>query len=276
MDNLRTPANERRDIGSRHRQNTLPTISLPKGGGALKGIDEKFAVNAVNGTNSMSVPLPVAPARGGFSPSLSLSYSSGFGNGPFGLGWTVGIPSIKRKTEQELPQYQDGVESDTFILSDAEDLIPLLKKNDATGDWEPEIRETANYHIKQYRPRIEGLWARIEQWKKKDTGEIHWRTISPNNVTSFYGADEESRIADPSDKTQKIFEWRLSHTFDDEGNLIVYRYKREDFAGVPNTVFEKNRNASNSYQPLPKKGPIRQQNPVPARRSLAVGKGFSV
>jgi hypothetical protein len=28
----------------------IPPISLPKGGGAIKGIDEKFQVNAANGT----------------------------------------------------------------------------------------------------------------------------------------------------------------------------------------------------------------------------------
>ena len=56
----------------------IPSISLPKGGGAIKSIDEQFSVNAVNGTASFSIPLPVAAARG-VSPSLSLSYNSGGG-----------------------------------------------------------------------------------------------------------------------------------------------------------------------------------------------------
>ena len=104
----------------------IPSISLPKGGGAIKGVDEKFTVNAVNGTNSLNIPLPISSARNGFSPKLSLNYNSGFGNSPFGLGWTVNVPSIKRKTEKELPQYRDEVESDTFILSGVEDLgIPI-------------------------------------------------------------------------------------------------------------------------------------------------------
>jgi len=42
----------------------IPSISLPKGGGAIKGIDEKFSVNAVNGTASFSIPIPVSQARG--------------------------------------------------------------------------------------------------------------------------------------------------------------------------------------------------------------------
>ncbi|CAN5543850.1 hypothetical protein BH23BAC1_BH23BAC1_45880 [soil metagenome] len=50
----------------------VPSISLPKGGGAIKGIDEKFSVNAVNGTSSFSIPFPFSPARG-VSPDVSLS-----------------------------------------------------------------------------------------------------------------------------------------------------------------------------------------------------------
>lgn len=44
----------------------IPSISLPKKNGALKGIDEKFQVNAANGTASFSIPLPVTPGRNGF------------------------------------------------------------------------------------------------------------------------------------------------------------------------------------------------------------------
>ncbi|MCP5049822.1 MAG: hypothetical protein GY940_21820, partial [bacterium] len=76
----------------------IPSISLPKGGGALKGIDEKFKVNTANGTASFNIPLPVTPGRNGFSPSLTLSYNSGGGNSPYGVGWSVGFPSIQRKT----------------------------------------------------------------------------------------------------------------------------------------------------------------------------------
>ncbi|MCB0841322.1 MAG: toxin, partial [Bacteroidetes bacterium] len=217
-----------------------PSISLPKGGGAMKGIDEKFIVNAVNGTNSLAVPLPISPARAGFSPGLSLGYSSGLGNSAFGLGWTVGIPTIKRKTEKELPKYQDAIDSDTFILSDAEDLVPFLD-----NEQNIVVRESETHIIKQFRPRIEGLWARIEQWKNKQNGEIFWRTISPDNITSYYGIDSQSRIANPSEPGQNIYEWMLCHSYDDKGNIIIYQYKAEDFVGIPNLSHEKNRNASN-------------------------------
>src|SRR5215208_2269568 len=69
--------------------NSAPTVSLPKGGGAIRGIGEKFAANPVTGTASMSVPIFTSPGRGGFGPQLALSYDSGAGNGPFGLGWNL-------------------------------------------------------------------------------------------------------------------------------------------------------------------------------------------
>jgi Salmonella virulence plasmid 65kDa B protein len=55
----------------------LPVITAPRGGGAIKGIGEKFGTNPVTGTASMTVPIPLSPGRSGFGPSLSLSYDSG-------------------------------------------------------------------------------------------------------------------------------------------------------------------------------------------------------
>ena len=107
---------------------STPSIELPKGGGAIKGIDEKFSVNAVNGTAGFSIPLPFSTSRGN-ATSLTLSYNSGAGNGVFGLGWVLSLPSIKRKTDKKLPQYRDGRNSDIFLFSEAEDLVPEFSKN---------------------------------------------------------------------------------------------------------------------------------------------------
>src|SRR5947208_1153897 len=104
---------------------SLPSISLPKGGGAIRGIGEKFAANPVTGTGSMTVPIATSPGRSGFGPQLSLNYDSGDGNGPFGLGWSLSLPSITRKTDKGLPRYYDAEDSDVFILSGTVDLVPV-------------------------------------------------------------------------------------------------------------------------------------------------------
>ena len=161
---------------------------MPKGGGAIRGIGEKFAANPVTGTGSMSVPIATSPGRSGFGPQLSLSYDSGAGNGPFGFGWGLSLPSITRKTDKGLPQYHDADESDVFILSGAEDLVPVLQ---ADGSRYRDDTTVAAYTIHRYRPRIEGLFARIERWTRKHDGDVHWRSISKDNILTLYGKDAE-------------------------------------------------------------------------------------
>ncbi|GAA0408676.1 hypothetical protein Acor_71520 [Acrocarpospora corrugata] len=210
-----------------------PSIQLPKGGGAIRGIGEKFAANPVTGTGSMSVPIATSPGRSGFGPQLALSYDSGAGNGPFGFGWSLSLPSITRKTDQGLPRYHDAVESDVFILSGAEDLVPVLVQN-APGEWErenlpPRTVNGSSYRIDRYRPRIEGLFARIERWTNTaDITDVFWRSISSDNITTWYGKTADSRLADQS----RIFSWLICQSHDDKGNVIVYGYKSEDSARI--------------------------------------------
>lgn len=227
----------------------IPSISLPKGGGAIKGIDEKFSVNAVNGTASFSIPLPFSPARGA-SPALSLSYNSGAGNGVFGLGWSLSLSSIKRKTDKKLPQYLDYIDSDTFLFSEAEDLVPEFKKEadgsftkDADGNYVIKEKDSTDgkFAIRFYKPRIEGLFARIERWQHKTTGEIRWRVITKENVATLFGWSAGSRIANPKD-ANKIFEWLPEFVFDDKGNCTHYIYKKEDDKGFnPSLLHNRNR-----------------------------------
>jgi hypothetical protein len=198
--------------------------------------------------------LPPAPAARGFGPQLSLSYDSGAGNGPFGFGWSLSVPSITRKTDKGLPRYRDIVDSDVFILSGAEDLVAVFKTNPTTGefiknpqgnfDYDEFSRtvDSQSYRIRCYRPRIEGLFARIERWTNtKKPEDVFWRSISKDNIATWYGRTDNSRIADPLDGT-RIFSWLICQSYDDKGNVIVYEYKAEDFNNVDlSQIHERNR-----------------------------------
>ena len=236
--------------GGKTKSNTIevPSISLPKGGGAIKGIDEKFSVNVVNGTSSYSIPLPFSPARGA-SPSISLSYNSGAGNSAFGLGWSLSLGSIKRKTDKGLPQYYDAIDSDTFLFSESEDLVPEFKKNPDQSfqldlNCEYIINEKVStdgiFTIRNYKPRIEGLFARIERWFEIANGRIKWRVITKENITTLFGWTDNSIISNPNDPT-KIFEWLPEFVFDDKGNCSHYIYKKEDGTGFDSSLLH-NRN----------------------------------
>jgi RHS repeat-associated protein len=206
-----------------------PQLTLPKGGGAIRGIDEKFSANPVTGTGSLSVALPLSPGRSGFGPKLSLNYDSGTGNGIFGIGWSLSMPSITRRTDKGLPRYRDDEESDIFVLSGMEDLVPAL--SNGSGRTEFDEFERDGYRVKRYRPRIEGSFARIERWTSLGTGEMHWRSLSKDNVLTVYGLDAGSRIADPQ-APGHVFSWLICRSYDDRSNAILYDYTAENDRGV--------------------------------------------
>jgi RHS repeat-associated protein len=182
----------------------------------------------------MRVPITCSPGRAGFGPSLSLSYDTGIGNGAFGIGWTLGLPSVTRKTERGLPRYRD--DPDTFLLAGAEDLVPV---RDAEG--EIAFEDVGGYRVHRYVPRVEGLWARIERLTDLNNGAVHWRSISPTNITTLYGTGDDSRIFDPS-RPDRVFSWLIAESYDDKGNWIAYDYAGENSAGVDGSqAHERNR-----------------------------------
>ncbi|HEY7448896.1 MAG TPA: SpvB/TcaC N-terminal domain-containing protein, partial [Vicinamibacterales bacterium] len=187
------------------------TISIPQGGGALHGIGETFSPDLHTGTGNFTVPIALPPGRNGFRPQLNLVYSTGNGNGPFGLGWSLSIPGVSRKTSRGIPRYTD--EHDTFLLSGAEDLVPVEEMEGVT----------------RYRPRTECLFARIEH--RRDAQTDHWEVRSKDGLVSVYGTprsiqNDPAVIANPENRGQ-IFNWKLTETKDPFGNTIRYDYERD-------------------------------------------------
>ena len=186
-------------------------ISLPKGGGAQHGIGEKFSPDLHTGTGNFTVPIALPSGCNGFQPQLNLVYSTGNGNGPFGLGWSLSIPGVSRKTSKGIPVYDDS--SDVFILSGAEDLVPV------------EVSATRT----RYRPRTEGLFARIHH--HHDATNNYWKVESKDGLVSLYGTPARAEtdmavVADPA-KRSKVFAWKLTQTTDPFGNRIEYVYERD-------------------------------------------------
>lgn len=187
------------------------TIALPKGGGAVAGLGETFSPDLFTGTGNFSVPIEAPPGRNGFQPQLSLVYSTGNGISPFGLGWDLSIPGVSRKTSKGIPRYAG---EDIFILSGAEDLVSIKQEGNLT----------------QYRPRTEGLFAKIA--RHYDTSTDYWKVRSKEGLTSFYGNTPESKSKEPAtitdpEKRDKVFAWKLTKTVDTFGNQILYIYKRD-------------------------------------------------
>ena len=255
LDNSTTETFFSKTDGGKTKPNAIkiPSISLPRAGGAVKGIDEKFKVNPANGTASFTIPLPFSPNRNQFNPSLSLSYNSGSGNNSFGLGWELDLPSIQRKTDKGLPRYLDSNNSDlidaedTYMFSGYEDLVPLIDfENDK---WKINFEKSDGFIKRQYRPRVETDFTRIERIFHNEEG-FYWRVTTKENITTFFGFTKNCRITDPNDET-KTFKWLPEFSFDSKGSCIWYEYKGENLIGVDNYLHEKNR--FNNYQSISNK-----------------------
>ena len=204
-------------------------ISLPSGGGAIGGLGETFSADLFTGTGNFSVPITLPAGRNGLAPQLSLSYSTGNGNGPFGLGWQLSVPGVFRKTSRGVPRYVDAAgagenRADVFVLSGAEDLVPVA------GSYPGRVR---------YRPRTEGLFARIEH-VRDDSGN-YWEVRSTDGLLTRYGtprpADADPTwhdpavVCDPADPV-RVFGWRITQTQDPLGNLIRYDYRPDRGADI--------------------------------------------
>ncbi|EPS32168.1 hypothetical protein PDE_07128 [Penicillium oxalicum 114-2] len=229
-----TAASGNRGSGQDHEQVSTAPKDAPtsaSGGGGHRSISAEFNVNPVTGTMSLSLPIYTSPGRSNSGPKLALNYDSGSGNGVFGVGWQLSTLSIARKTSKGIPQY-DG--SDVFILSSFDDLVPMRAGDRQQLVTEDVVVDGVTYCVQQYKPRVETEVTRIECWTRKDDpNDVHWRTVTAENQTTFFGEEEDSRVFDGVEKgiETRIFSWLASRTVDAAGNAIHFEYKPEDFHG---------------------------------------------
>ncbi|MGX1494958.1 SpvB/TcaC N-terminal domain-containing protein [Streptomyces tendae] len=194
----------------------------------MRGIGEKFGADPATGTGTMRISLPLSGSRSGFGPQFSIAYNSLAGNGPFGLGWELDLPSVSRVTDRGLPRYRDAddtadEDADTFRITGLDDLVRV---HHADGTQRPDD-EVAGHRVRRYRPRTEGSFTRVERWTRIADGDVHWRTLTSSNVLAVYGQDTRSRVYDPQND-RRVFRWLLCETRDDVGNAVLYDYVPEN------------------------------------------------
>ena len=168
-------------------------ISVPKGPGSISGLGESFEADLYSGSARESIPIALPPGTGGLTPSLSLSYDSGFGNGPLGIGWSLGLSSIQVQTEKGLPRYEGN---DRFLLDGAE------------------IVQVGNG---VYRLKNEGRYLRARRV------EEHWEVDAPDGRKLIYGRSASARVESGS----QVFRWALEEVADVFGSRIAYTYRKD-------------------------------------------------
>jgi len=98
-----TPVNGSAGLGN---VGSVPPLTILGGHqpvGALKG---QFAVGG-DGAATYTIPIDIPKGRAGMEPKLSINYSSNAGNGPLGVGWSIG--GLQKITRGPSSLKKDGI-----------------------------------------------------------------------------------------------------------------------------------------------------------------------
>ncbi len=212
-------------------------ISLPSAEASVEGMGESFTPNLSSGTGTYGVPIAIPSGRNGIQPSLSLSYSTGGGNGSVGFGWSLGAPFIARQTDRGMPGYDDRAtwhpEEDRFIYNGGSELVPVdsaaMARVDASGDGSIDASRVPDEvrGWQQYRARIEGAFMRF--FRSPDARR--WVVQAPDGTRYDFGVLEAGDGPPDLDSTTslvhdegRIGRWLLTRMSDAHGSTIYYRY----------------------------------------------------
>jgi RHS repeat-associated protein len=161
----------------------------------MSPLGDRFQPDLVRGSGSYSVPINLPKGPNELQPSLSLTYSTGSGNGPFGHGWQLGIARIERRSDRGIPSYADD---DEFAIGGAELLVPV------GGN--------------RYRPKDDSRF-----WSIERMADDSWRIRTGDGRTLFFGRTDASRERG----APGIFGWYLDQEQDAAGNTVSYAYRRD-------------------------------------------------
>jgi insecticidal toxin complex protein TccC len=193
----------------------LITAEFPKGGGALPGMGETLSPAGMSGAAQLSIPLPLPAVR--LAPALSLTYHSHQGNGPFGLGVALTLPSIARQTSRGIPSYEDG--RDIFLF-EGEELVP-----DAAAPTVLNNERLTRYHL-QREGRFDYLELHQPLAAPEAPAPAWWQVFRADGRCEVFGRCAAARTAAAGHPAQ-VLEWHLEETVSPHGEHVYYSYVRE-------------------------------------------------
>ncbi len=165
-------------------------------------------------TRQFSIRVP--PGRSGMTPSLALSYSSGSAHktSAVGTGWSFGVSSISRSTENGFPKVERGLRdarySNAGLFTGPSGTMAALTLNEGLS------RAMGDSVL--YAPARETTPVRYEFSANED----RWVEHLPSGVKRYYGA-VDGRMARVVNELG-THEWLLLKERDPDGNTIEYDY----------------------------------------------------
>ena len=191
-------------------------LSQPQHSACRKAV-ERFAASA---RSSPPTPRPARfddradrdePGAVGLRPAAFACYDSGTGNGLFGFG----LGSSRCQHHAKDRQGPAAITMTPTIptsssVSGAEDLVPSARRHRLGVGTRSGPRPDHDGHV----PRS-GAIARASRACSRASsagrararpGDVHWRSISRDNVTTWYGGLPTARVSDPEDPRTRIFQ----------------------------------------------------------------------
>jgi RHS repeat-associated protein len=165
----------------------------PSGGGGISSLGDRFQPDLVKGTGNYSVPINLPKGPNETSLNISLTYSTGAGNGVFGMGWRLDTLRIERRCDRGIPAYNA---QDDFVLGDG---VVLVKTGDGI-----------------YRPKSDNLFWKI-QFKNNS-----WEILTGDGRKILLGQTDASREG----SSKGVLAWYVDASIDQAGNAVNYSYLR--------------------------------------------------
>lgn len=190
----------------------------PARGVAVGRVAAEFGVDPA-GAATYTVPLNVAPGRGGLRPQLALRYGSSDPDGVAGAGF--GITGLSRVTRCPLTIAVDGrtqgirfAAGDRFCL-DGQPLVLVAGAYGADGA--------------EYRTEVSNL-QKVFSRGRQGTGPASFEVLNPDGTIARYGDDADSRV-EAVGTGGEVREWAINRSSDRFGNQVLYSWLEDAATG---------------------------------------------
>ena len=183
-------------------------VNHPRGPGSLESIGENAQPSVNMGTVSYTVPIDIPGGYNGFSPSVSLAYSSANGSSVVGIGWSFDVPRIERMTARGLPKY---TVNDLFAANGGDELVRIPG-------------------TQTFRARYEGGFVRYTWVDAANEGRRgYWKAEYPDGRVGYFGASAEGEVQRSSrvEGFEGTFSYQLVEMVDVYDHRIRYRYSKD-------------------------------------------------
>jgi uncharacterized protein (TIGR02594 family) len=196
----------------------LTVLAAHQAVGSLKG---SLSVGG-DGSAAYSIPIDIPKGTAGMEPKLSLNYSSGGGNGMYGVGWSLG--GLQKITRGPASAAKDGNydpvdfdEYDRYFL-DGERLICVAGTYGAAGsEYRTEMDAYSRITLNGTAPG--NLW-----WKLETKAGL---IVELGNTTD----SREAAVGENGGASPGILSWSVNRVADTCGNYYAIQYATDSASG---------------------------------------------